>query len=169
FESGSTGWTNDAASTCSTGAYVLGNPTQQTNSGVTTQVGGSNSGTGSLFTATNSSAGNADVDGGNCILSSPSWSVANSSTLSVAYFHGQRDNGDDPGDDFFELEYSTNGGSTWTSLASNGDSRQSAAWATATAQIPAGSTVELRVQCSDGAGPGDLIECGIDDVSICDN
>ena len=35
-------------------------------------------------------------------------------------------------------------------------------------KIPAGSNVQLRVQCSDGAGPGDLIECGIDDVSICD-
>ena len=35
--------------------------------------------------------------------------------------------------------------------------------------IPAGSNVEVRMQCSDGAGPGDLVECGIDDVSICDN
>ena len=170
FESGSAaGWTNDAASTCSTGDYVVNNPTQVVNSGVTTQVGGSNSGVFSIFTATNSSAGVNDVDGGNCILSSPSWSVSAASTLSVAYWHGQRDAGDDAAGDFFRLEYSTNGGSSWTALASNGDSTSNAAWSTATAQIPAGSSVELRVQCSDGSGPGDLVECGIDDVSICDN
>ncbi|MCH9649047.1 MAG: M36 family metallopeptidase [Deltaproteobacteria bacterium] len=169
FEGGAAAWTNDAASTCSTGAYVVGNPTQQTSSGVTTQVGGSNSGVNSIFTATNTTAGNADVDGGNCILGSPTWNVANASTLSVAYWHGQRDTGDDAAGDFFLLEYSTNGGSSWTTLRSNGDTRSSAAWATATTAIPAGSNVQLRVQCSDGAGPGDLVECGIDDVSICDN
>ena len=169
FESGTaTGWTNDAASTCTTGAYTIGNPTQQTST-VVTQVGGSNSGTNSIFTATNSSAGNADVDGGNCILGSPSWSVSAASTLSVAYWHGQRDSGDDASGDFFRLEYSTNGGSSWNTMASNGDSRSVASWSNATAQIPAGSNVQLRVQCSDGAGPGDIIECGIDDVSICDN
>ena len=168
FESGTGGWSNDGASTCSTGAYVEGNPTLQTNGGVTTQVGGSNSGVTSIFTATNTSAGVNDVDGGNCILSSPTWSVANASTLSVAYFHGQRDAGDDASGDFFLLEYSTNGGSTWNTLASNGDSTSNAAWNTATASIPGGSNVQLRVQCSDGAGPGDLVECGIDDVSICE-
>ena len=167
--SGAAGWSNDGASTCSTGAYVVGNPTQQVNGGVTTQVGGSNSGSNSVFTATNTSAGVNDVDGGNCILSSPTWSVSDASTLSVAYFHGQRDANDDPSGDFFRLEYSTNGGSSWSTLASNGDSTSNAAWNTATAQIPAGSNVALRVQCSDGTSGGDLVECGIDDVSICDN
>ena len=38
---------------------------------------------------------------------------------------------------------------------------------TAGASLPAGSNVRLRVQVSDGSGPGDLIEAGIDDVSIC--
>ena len=168
FESGTAGWFNDAASTCSTGTYVEGNPTAQSSGGVTTQVGGSNSGTASIFTATNTSAGANDVDGGNCILGSPSWSVTNASTLSVAYWHGQRDAGDDASGDFFLLEYSTNGGSTWNTLASNGDSVSNAAWNTASTSIPAGSSVQLRVQCSDGAGPGDIVECGIDDVSICE-
>ena len=169
FEGGAAAWSNDAASTCSTGAYVVGNPTVQTNGGVTTQVGGSNSGTNSIFTATNTSAGADDVDGGNCILRSPNWSVSDASTLSVAHFHGQRDAGDDSSGDFFRLEYSTNGGSSWSTLASNGDSTSNAAWSTSTAQIPAGSNVAIRVQCSDGSGAGDLVECGIDDVSICDN
>ena len=94
--------------------------------------------------------------------------VASASTLSVAYWHGQRDAGDDASGDFFALEYSTNGGASWNTLASNGDSTSNPSWARPRRSIPAGSNVELRVQCSDGAGPGDLVECGIDDVSICE-
>ena len=171
FEGGATGWSNDAASTCATGAYVLDTPTLVSNGGVVTQVGGDHtSGAGNaIFTAINSSAGVDDVDGGNCILSSPTWSVADASTLSVWYFHGQRDAGDDPSGDFFRLEVSTDGGASWTAIASNGDSTSNAAWSLATHPIPAGSSVRLRVQASDGPATGDLVEAGIDDLSICPN
>ena len=168
FESGAAGWSNSALSTCSTGAYVLGTPSQQS-SVVITQVGGDHT-TGSgnaIYTASNTSAGNADVDGGNCVLESPTWPVSEASDLSVWYFHGQRDNSDDPGDDFFLLEISTNGGSSYTPLVSIGDTRTVASWTEATRSIPAGANVKLRLQVSDGAGPGDIIEGGIDDLSIC--
>ena len=167
FESGANGWTNDGASTCSTGTYVAANPTQQTTSGVITQPNGAATGSGAYFTATNSSVGNADVDGGNCIARSPSVSVAEASTLSIDYFHGQRDDGDDPSGDFFLLEVSTDGGSTFSTLASNGDSTSTATWETASTSIPAGSNVVVRIQCSDGSGPGDIVECGVDNFSIC--
>jgi subtilisin family serine protease len=169
FETDASGWFNDGASTCTTGAYVRDNPTLVTNGGVTTQVGGSHTGTRSVFTAINSSAGVDDVDGGNCILGSPVWSISQASTLSVWYFHGQRDTGGDASGDFFRLEVSTNGGASWTTLASNGDSTRNAVWTQVTAAIPAGSNVALRLQCSDGPATGDLVECGIDDVSICAN
>ena len=165
FEGGAPNWNNDPASTCTTGDYVTGNPTNPSGG---YQIVGSHSGTTSIYTANNSTAGNADVDGGNCILTSPTWSVGNTSTLSVWYWHGQRDQGDDASGDFFRLEYSTNGGSSWNTLASNGDTTSNPSWAEATASIPGGSNVQIRVQCSDGAGPGDLVECGIDDVSICE-
>lgn len=42
-----------------------------------------------------------------------------------------------------------------------------AAWTPASTPIAAGSDVQPRVQCSDGAGPGELVECGVDQVSIC--
>ncbi|REJ79931.1 MAG: hypothetical protein DWQ36_01475 [Acidobacteria bacterium] len=169
FESGASGWSNSGSSTCSTGAYVLGTPSQQSNGGVVTQVGGDHT-TGSgnaIYTASNSSAGNADVDGGNCVLESPTWPVSEASELSVWYFHGQRDTGDDPSGDFFRLEISTNGGASYTPLVSIGDVRTQAVWTEATRSIAAGSNVKLRLQVSDGAGPGDLIEGGIDDLSIC--
>lgn len=167
FESGATGWFNDGASTCATGAYVLGNPSQQSNGGVITQVGGSNSGSNSVFTAFNSGAGSDDVDGGNCILGSPTWNVSNASILSVAWWHGQRDSGGDSGDGF-AVEYSLNGGGSWNTLVGGGDTQSQAGWSTSTASIPAGASVSLRVQCADGTASGDLVECGIDDVRICE-
>ena len=167
FEAGVDGWTNEGASTCSTGTFVAGNPTEQSTSGVITQPDGASTGNGAYFTATNSSVGNADVDGGNCIARSPSVSVSQASTLSIDYFHGQRDAGDDASGDFFELEVSTDGGSTFQTIASNGDASSAAAWTTVTTSIPAGSNVVVRIQCSDGAGPGDIVECGVDNFSIC--
>ncbi len=164
----STGWTIDGASTCSTGTYVRGNPTQQSNGGVVTQVGGDSDGNNfAVFTASNSSAGNADVDAGVCIARSPTISVNDASTLSADWFHGQRDSGDDPSGDFYRLEYSLNGGSSFNSLVSIGDTQTQAAWANATASIPAGSSVVIRISASDGTAAGDLIEGGIDNVSIC--
>ncbi|MGH6690530.1 MAG: M36 family metallopeptidase, partial [Gammaproteobacteria bacterium] len=151
FESGAAGWVNSAASTCSTGAFVLNTPTFVSNGGVVTQPAGDHT-TGSgdaLFTATNSSAGVNDVDGGNCILDSPVWSVSEASDLSVWYFHGQRDNGSLNSQDFFLLEVSTNGGSSYTPIVSIGDDTSQAVWTQATASIPAGSNVRLRVQASD--------------------
>jgi len=171
FENGAAGWSNAATSTCSTGSYVLGTPTQTTGGGVVIQVGGDHTtGTGSaVFSASNSNAGNADIDGGNCILLSPVWNVTAASTLEAFYFFGQRDSNDDPSGDFFRLEVSTNGGASFSNIASAGDLRTGAAWTPASTAIPAGSQVQLRMQASDGSGAGDLIEAGLDDVSICSN
>ena len=62
---------------------------------------------------------------------------------------------------------SLDGGLTYSSVVSIGDVRTNAAWTNATSSIPAGSEVRIRVRASDGAGPGDLVEAGLDDVSIC--
>jgi hypothetical protein len=169
FQGGAAGWSNSGASTCTTGAYVLGTPTFVSNGGVVTQPAGDHT-TGSgnaIFTAFNSSAGVDDVDGGNCILDSPVWSVSEASELSVWYFHGQRDNGNNNTQDFFRLEVSTNGGSSYTPVVSIGDDTSQAVWTQATASIPAGSSVRLRVQASDAGTSGDLVEGGIDDLRIC--
>ena len=169
FESGAAGWSNSGASTCSTGAFILGAPTLQTNSGVTTQVGGDHSspGTNAIYTASNTSAGNADVDNGVCILDSPTWNVSEASTLSIWYFHGQRDTGDDGAGDFFRISVSTDDGLNYTNLVSIGDTRTNAGWTQATRSIAAGAEVKIMVEVSDGTAAGDLVEGGIDDLSIC--
>lgn len=168
FESGLGGWSNSAASSCSTGSYVLGTPTVVNNGGVVTQLAGDHtSGSGSaLFSAFNTTAGSDDIDGGTCIAESPVYNVTAGSDLSIWYFHGQRDAGDDSGD-FFDLELSLDGGTNWTSLASNGDQTLDAAWTEATAAVPAGSAVKIRISAADGTADGDLIEAGVDDLRIC--
>ncbi|KAL9187141.1 hypothetical protein ACHAXT_010861 [Thalassiosira profunda] len=165
------GWTPGDIDTCSTGMFVLGTPNEIVNSGVTTQLGGDHSATPStgkaLFTASNTGAGTEDVDGGMCSVTSPTWAVPIESELSLWYFFGQRDAGDDLEGDYCRVELSLDGGLNWDTLASIGDVTSNAAWTQATAVIPAGSDVKLRVMASDGAGPGDLVEAGIDDITIC--
>jgi hypothetical protein len=165
FESGSGGWTNSG--TCTTGAFVSGTPTLVEDGGVTTQVSGAQSGTSAWFTAPNSSAGTDDVDGGVCITQSPVYNVTADSDVEVWYYHGQRDAGDDPSGDYFDLEISINGGA-WTTLATYGDVTVNAVWTKVTTAVSAGDTVQLRASASDGTYAGDLVEAGIDSVSICE-
>ncbi|WP_190811533.1 Calx-beta domain-containing protein [Flagellimonas sp. S3867] len=167
FESGvATGWTTSGTS--STGTFVVANPTAQSSGGVTTQLEDDHTaapGVNAYFTATNSSAGNADVDGGTSTTTSPVYNISLNSQLSIWYFFGQRDNGDDA-NDFFLLEYSLNGGGSYTNLVSIGDVTTTAAWTEATTAIPAGSNVVIRITVSDGSSTGDIIEGGIDDLTI---
>ena len=165
FESGAGGWTTSG--TCSTGTFTTGTPDAVTNGGVTTQVGSAQDGSNALFTQPNTvSAGVNDVDGGECVATSPVYNVTANSDVSAWYYHGQRDAGDDPSGDFFFLEVSTNSGA-WQSLASFGDVTSNASWTEATTTAAAGNSIQLRIRASDGAGPGDLVEAGIDNVSIC--
>lgn len=168
FDDGGTGgWSNASIATCSTGSFIVGSPSEQSNGGVTTQVDGAFGGSGfALYTAANTSAGSNDVDGGTCIAESPSYTVDSTSEISLQYFHGQRDAGDDSGD-FFALEYSVDGGGSWTDWVVNGDERQQAQWTKVTTVIPATADLRLRVRVADGPATGDLVEAGIDELEIC--
>lgn len=164
FESGLGGWTTSGS--CSTGTFTTGTPDQVVNGGVTTQVGGAQSGSSALFTQPNTGgAGSDDVDGGECIATSPVYNVNANSNGSLYYFHGQRDAGDDANDGF-NLEMSVNGGA-YQSLVSIGDETTNAAWTLQNFSASANDTIQLRIRASDAAGPGDLVEAGIDNVKIC--
>ncbi|MGJ8592923.1 MAG: FG-GAP-like repeat-containing protein [Aquaticitalea sp.] len=166
FENGTgTDWTTSGTAT--SGAFIIANPTAVTDGGVLTQPEDDHSavGTNAFFTATNTSAGVNDVDGGVAIATSPIYTIPSESNLSIWYFFGQRDAGDDAGD-FFRLEYSINGGSSYTTLASYGDVTVQALWTEATAVIPANSSLVIRVSAADGTANGDLIEAGIDDFVV---
>ena len=164
FESGMAGWTTGGS--CSTGTFTTGTPDEVINSGVTTQLGGAQSGISALFTQPNSGgAGSDDVDGGECTATSPTYNVSAASDISLYYFHGQRDAGDDANDGF-NLEVSVNGGS-FQSLVSIGDVTSNAAWTQQSFAAAAGDTVQLQVRASDASGAGDLVEAGIDNLKIC--
>ena len=170
FEGGLAGWFNSAASTCSTGAFVTATPTEQSSAGgIVTQVDGDHTSVSgqALFTATNTSNSTGDVDGGVCIAESPVYPVGVDSEISIWYFHGQSETADDPAGDFFLLEISTDGGTSYSTLASTGDVATNAAWSEATTTLAAGSTVKFRVQVSDGTADGSLVEGGVDDLLIC--
>ena len=175
FESatGTGGWTTGG--TCSTGTFVVGTPTLMVDQCITTQPGGDHTTIASggsngkaLYSAPNSGLGTDDIDGGECNAVSPKYDVTVKSELSAWYFHGQRDTGGDPGPngDYFHLELSLNNGA-WNALVSNGDVTHRAVWTEVKAQIPADSSVRLRIRAADGTASGDLVEAGIDDISIC--
>ena len=164
FESGLGGWSTSGS--CSTGTFTTGTPDEVVNGGVTTQVGGAQSGASALFTQPNTGgAGSDDVDGGECVATSPAYNVTADSDVSLYYFHGQRDAGDDAADGF-ELEVSINGG-VFQPLVSFGDVTSNAEWTLETFGVSAGDSVQLQVRVSDAAGAGDLVEAGIDNLKIC--
>ncbi|WP_396637175.1 Ig-like domain-containing protein [Maribacter sp. R77961] len=153
--------------TASTGTFIVADPTSQVTSGIITQLEDDHSpqGTNAFFTATNTSVGANDVDQGVSIATSPVYRITQDSELSIWYFFGQRDAGDDP-DDYFLLEYSLDNGTSYTALASYGDETVNAQWTEAKAEIPQGSDLVLRVSASDGTSNGDIIEAGIDDFVV---
>lgn len=170
FESGNHGWSQDPTHTASTGAWVLINPNP-----TSFQPGDDTTpdpGTICWVTAQNTSDGVDDVDNGISALRSPAWDLSAYENVSLEfnYFHGQRDPGDDP-NDFFRVDLSNNGGSTFpANLIFIGDVYHAANWIPFQADLadllPLTSQMVLRFQASDGTGPGDLIEVGLDDLLL---
>lgn len=170
FEAGSD-WTTDPGETASTGTFVRIDP-----NGTSHQPSDDATPSPGLYgwiTAQNpSSAGVDDVDGGTASTLSPvvDLSGVGAAQLSFAYFHGQRDPGDDAGD-FFRIDLSNDGGATFpANLVLEGDVTSSPLWTNYSVELggvlPLTSQMRLRVQAADGPATGDIVEGGIDDVLI---
>jgi hypothetical protein len=169
FDGGSaSGWANDAASTCTTGTYIVGTPAEMITFGTITQPrGDAGSGVGRAFyTAANTTPDIDDVDLGACIANSPTYTVSEPSVVSIAAFHGQRTAGNDPGGDFFNLEISIGGG-PYQPLLAYGDENVDALWTRRGLAVTGSTSVKFRVTTSDAAGAGDTLEGGVDEVMIC--
>lgn len=173
FEGGDGGWTSDGDDTATTGQFVSidPNPTSYQPGDDTTPAPGVRA----LVTAQNSSDGTDDVDGGVASSRSPvvDLSGVGSAILSLQFFHGQRDPGDDPSGDFFRIQLSNDGGTTFpVDLVSEGDAPSSAVWRPLTTRLeehlPLTDQMVLRVQAADGPAEGDLVEAGLDDVVFLD-
>ena len=161
FESGNGGWTGDTGA-CSTGDFVVGTP-----DATAWQLGAGNPGQ-AFFTALNPNGiGGDDVDGGTCEALSP---VVNAGAeaavlVSLDYYHGQRDAGDDAGDGF-TIEV-LNNGSVVDTLVAIGDVTNNPAWTPLATVVSNPGNIQLRVRATDATGGGDIVEGGIDNVQIC--
>jgi hypothetical protein len=170
FES-SSDWTQDPTHTASTGDFVRidPNPTAyQPGDDATPDLG-----VYAWITAQNVNTGIDDVDGGISATRSPAidLSAFPGARLSMMYFHGQRDEGDDPDGDFFGIDLSNDGGDTYpVNLVSFGDVTTSAIWRSLEVDldqvIALTDQMVIRVQVSEGPPKGDIVEGGIDDVII---
>ncbi len=170
FENAGTEWQVDESQTTSIGAFVRidPNPTAYQPGDDTTPDPGSNA----WVTGQNTTESQDDVDSGIVATRSPDFdlSIYPRVRLSVNYFHGQRDGGDDPDGDGFKIQASSDGGESWVSLVEIGDRASTPEWRNLTAEL--GDVIELtervrfRIQVSDGPGESDIVEGGIDDFYL---
>ncbi len=165
-------WTTDPSHNAATGAFVRVNPIgtgfqpeddATAPPGVNAWITGQNSG----------GVGTDDVDGGIAATRSPIFDATglNNVKVTLKYFHGQRDAGDDPAGDFFRIQVSNDGGATYpVNLVSIGDVPSPGTWMSLSVDLAPMITItnqmRLRVQASDGNPEGDIVEAGIDDIAI---
>ncbi len=170
FEEDEGGWVTGAGQTATAGSFVRCDPNPtgfQPDDDATPEPGRY-----AFITGQNSSDGDEDVDGGVAEAQSPilDLSAAAHVQLSMDYFCGQRNPGDDPGEDWFRLDVSSDAGTSWVNLVEIGDQHVSAEWRNLTVDlenvIDLTNRVQLRVQASDGPDRGDVIEAGIDNVVV---
>jgi len=108
---------------------------------------------------------NSDVDGGETILTSPVFDYSVGGTFSFAYWMNDETNTIGT-EDYFRVEVSTNGGSTWATARSY---TPSTTWRTDTIDIGSefGPTDQLRVRfIAADQNPGDILECAIDAIAF---
>jgi len=164
-------WTQDPSHTASTGAFVRIDPnatTYQPGDDATPDPG-----VYAWITAQNSALGTDDVDAGVSATRSPVIDLSGTAGahLSMKYFHGQRDQGDDASGDFYRIDLSNDGGSSYpVNLVSFGDVTTSAIWRSLEVDLESvislTDQMRIRVQAADGTYEGDIVEGGIDDVFI---
>jgi len=125
------------------------------------------------ITAQNINGGIDDVDQGIAATRSPvlDLTAGSGAYLSMMYFHGQRDEGDDPEGDYFRIDVSNDGGATFpVNLVHFGDVTTYPLWRSL--EVELGELIDLtdqmviRVQASESPLRGDWVEGGIDDVVV---
>lgn len=114
------------------------------------------------------SIGEADVDGGKTTLTTPTFDLTQIDQPRINYWRWYtNDLGNNPGEDYWVVEISSDGGSSWTDLerttASN-NSWQEMSFLVSDYVAPSDQVV-VRFVASDES-PGSLVEAGIDDFLI---
>jgi len=114
-------------------------------------------------------AGYADVDGGKTTLYSPVYDMTGGEAVAVRFWRWfSNDRGNSPGEDYWDVDVSNDGGQTWTSVEHTLTS--AAEWTErqflVTDYFAAPARVRLRFTARDEGAGGSLVEAGVDDVLI---
>jgi len=116
-----------------------------------------------------SEAGTNDVDGGKTTLFSPLFDLTGGTDITIGYWRWYtNDEGNAPGQDYWRVDVTNDGGETWTSVENTNVSNE--AWQQVTFALadlvpePAG-LVQLRFIAED-APDGSLVEAGVDDFTL---
>jgi hypothetical protein len=118
--------------------------------------------------AAGESAGFNDVDGGKTTLYSPVYDITGGVDVAIRYWRWYtNDAGNNPGEDFWDVEISNDGGATWTTLEHTLES--DAQWVEQQFLLAdyfaAPAQVQLRFVASD-LDAGALVEAGVDDFLL---
>ncbi len=174
LETGSAGWTVGApGDNATSGIWTLVNPigTQAQPEddstpapGVNCWITGQCSGPGCSPCA----LGCNDVDGGTTTLTSPIYDLTGATQATVKYDRWYTNNtGAEPNQDFWVVDVSNNGGTTWTNVEDTLVSE--ASWTSISVDIDAlfgtPGQVRLRFRAAD-LNPGSLVEAGVDEIRI---
>lgn len=121
---------------------------------------------------TDNQNGNSDVDGGFTTLTSPVVDISGMSNPYVRYARWfSNDSGTGAQTDPFDVEFSTNGGASWTTLevvgptASSENPQISGGWVLRLLQLPSANSIQLRFVAQD-IGPSSIVEAAVDSFSI---
>jgi len=118
--------------------------------------------------------GTEDVDGGSTVLYSPIMDASESPVLSYYrwYNNGSNCNGSDSQNDYFYIDISSDGGSSWTNLETVGPVNESnGGWYFVEFDLlnvsgfDPSADFQVRFDCGD-LGAGSIIEAGVDGVSL---
>ncbi len=173
FEGADHGWTaGGPGDNASSGQWGRMDPEETVNSGSVVQPGDDHTLAGVNCFVTNgiagSSAGSNDVDGGRTTLLSPVWDLSSEQgVVAEMYVWYSNDLGNNPGEDFLDVDASADGGATWTPMLHELTDWEE--WRRLIFVIgdyvPLTSQVQIRVIAQD-QGSGSLVEAAVDDVCI---
>jgi hypothetical protein len=114
-------------------------------------------------------AGYNDVDNGKTTLFSPRFDLTGTQDIAISYWrYYSNDKGNNPGEDWWNVDVSNDGGETWTSVEHTQTTFEN--WGLVSFDLADYFTdpgiVRLRFVASDPAGSGSLVEAGVDDFLL---
>jgi len=170
------GWTvGDVDDTATTGLWARVEPfgTFSGSNPVQPQLDNSSAGTLCFITGNNhggdpTAIGADDVDGGKTTLFSPIFDLTATFRPVIRYYRWYTNNlGASPGQDFWRVDISNDGGSSWSSVENTAES--AATWKKVMFLVENFITPTNNMQLrfiADDAGNGSVVEAGVDDVEI---